>query len=503
MESENNEYNISDFPEEIIKGNDPIATNLLKQIYSALKDKRPESLSMIELAWVQGIESAYKDKDKIDELQVRTLLEQAVKMLSDTSNWGIDDEDLYAALEKIIFLKSREENFQKFFSTMEDAISSILQLDFSKKVPLSSFTKDSRNVFNYAALSLNMIIEKMETSVISNKAVNSVFAKIPGIAVLVTGTDYKIRFINELSERLIEQSIDEMVGKPVNELIEDYGEIRKIFEIENEVKNKLVNLKIPGNNTAKIPLFLTIPTPRKDSSEIGEVVHILRTTTIDSETEKVFNLTQEAHDKIAPINSALGITSILKRRFDDPESEELLGMLERSLNNLKSNAQKTLLAVGVNQPDTIELVDVYNLVSSIKESISYMAGYKDVYISTRITCQKPFYTFQKHLGSIIQNLLTNAIKYRDVTKPNRDILITIVDAASGINISVKDNGIGINDENISLIFNRGYKVDKHSEGNGSGLFVLQESVDKLKGSLDVESTIGDGTHFKIYLPSLA
>lgn len=503
MEPNNENSNLFEFPEEIIKGKDPIATNLLKQIYSALKDKKPENLSLIEHAWVQGIENAYKDKQKISDVEVKALLQQAVEILSDTSSWGVNDDDLYVAFEKIIFLKSREENFQSFFTTMEDAVSSILQLDFTKKVPLSNFTKDSRNVFNYAALSLNMIIEKMETSVVSNKSINSVFTQIPGIAVFITNRKNNIRFINELSEKLIEKEVDEVINTPISNLLDDYDDVLTALHKDGEVKNKLVYLRIPDNNTAKVPLLLTIPSIKKDVSEIQEIVHILRTTAIDNEEEKIFNLTQEAQDKIAPINSALGITGILKRRFDDEESLTLLGMLERSLDTLKSNAQKTLLAIGVNQPETIELINIEEQVSRIKESLSFMAGYRDVYISMRISCKKPFYTYAKHLNSIIQNLLTNAIKYRDDEKPNRDILITVVDATNGINISVKDNGIGISPEHIRNIFDRGFKVNIHTEGIGSGLYVLQEAVNRLKGSINIDSAIGEGSHFKIYLPSLA
>ena len=305
-------------PEDIIFGQDP-STEILKQIYAALKDRSVEKLDISERAWVYGIEKAYKEQTKL-------LMEQVYEILSQKEEiWDPRDEELYSLLERIIFLKARESTFRDFFDNMENVIEAASQLDFSKRVPLSEISKDKRNLFNYAVMCLNILVEKMETSVVSMKAVNSMLSSIPGTMMIATNKDGVIRFVNDLGEKTLGLKKNEYLGKSIYLLIDDHEQISKEYATAGELKNRQVSLIVPGKEKKVVRVYLTIPKPYKDHTEIEEIVYSI---TIDNKLqdiqEKEFNFTQELHDKVAPLNTIIGAANVLKGRIIDKDGKKLV-----------------------------------------------------------------------------------------------------------------------------------------------------------------------------------
>lgn len=98
---------------------------------------------------------------------------------------------------------------------------------------------------------------------------------------------------------------------------------------------------------------------------------------------------------------------------------------------------------------------------------------------------------------VIVKVLNNAIKY---TPSRGKIKIVIREYNEKIKLQIIDNGIGISEEEIKHIFDRFYKVDKRSEGDGLGLSVVKEMVKLCGGRITVKSKIGEGTSFTISFP---
>ncbi len=254
-------------PESIIFGSDPLATERLKQIYAALKDRSSERLDLSEKIWVEDIERSYK-------AQMKTLMEQVYEILYQKEEaWDSNDEELYSLLERVIFLKARESTFREFFDMMEDVIKSASQLDFSKRAPLSEISKDKRNLFNYAVMCLNIIVEKMESSVVSMKAVNTMLSSLPETFMIVTDNKGVIRFVSELGEKVLDLKRNEFIGKSIYLLMEDYTQITDELSKTGTIKNRQTNLLTAGQEKRIVPVFLSVPKPYKDRTEIEEIVY--------------------------------------------------------------------------------------------------------------------------------------------------------------------------------------------------------------------------------------
>ncbi|HEX8545812.1 MAG TPA: HAMP domain-containing sensor histidine kinase, partial [Cytophagaceae bacterium] len=113
-----------------------------------------------------------------------------------------------------------------------------------------------------------------------------------------------------------------------------------------------------------------------------------------------------------------------------------------------------------------------------------------------------FYSDAVRLRIILNNIISNAIKYHRVDQPTPTITIDINIESELSYIIVQDNGMGIGEKDLAKVFDMFYRASNESEGSGLGLYLVKSTVEKLNGSINVESTIGKGTTFKIVLPNM-
>ena len=106
-----------------------------------------------------------------------------------------------------------------------------------------------------------------------------------------------------------------------------------------------------------------------------------------------------------------------------------------------------------------------------------------------------------HIGNLISNLIDNAIKY---SKDTPEISISTRNKDKGIVISITDNGIGISKEDQKMVFERFFRVHTGNvhdvKGFGLGLSYVKRIADAHGGHVSVDSSLGKGTKFEVYLP---
>jgi heavy metal sensor kinase len=150
-----------------------------------------------------------------------------------------------------------------------------------------------------------------------------------------------------------------------------------------------------------------------------------------------------------------------------------------------------------------ESVDLKLLVEGVCEHAEIIGSEKNIKIGIAYLEKVHVYGDPIRLRQMIWNVIINGIKY---THPGGEVKISVEGKADTALITVQDNGIGISKEDLPLVFNRFYRVDKarsrQEGGTGLGLSICKFIADAHKGTIHIESKLGEGTKFKISLPRL-
>jgi len=150
-----------------------------------------------------------------------------------------------------------------------------LQLDFSHKVALSDSLQDKRNIFNYIVFFFNSIIEKIEISMVSVKAINAYFTLQPNVTLIVTNASGKVRFVNASGHSLLKLNPEESsIGMDVKGFISNYSKLIAKYKKEKKVVDFKTSVTVGGNKP--VAATVTIPEMNEDRSEIDEIVFVIK-----------------------------------------------------------------------------------------------------------------------------------------------------------------------------------------------------------------------------------
>lgn len=147
-------------------------------------------------------------------------------------------------------------------------------------------------------------------------------------------------------------------------------------------------------------------------------------------------------------------------------------------------------------------VDLHNVAQKVVDNFTLQVTNRNGIIKVNFEASNyQVVADEVHITNIFANLVENALKYSG-SKP--EILVSTADHSQGILVSVSDNGIGISKENQKRIFEQFYRVptgNVHNvKGFGLGLSYVKKMVEIHRGSISVESELGVGTKFTIFLP---
>jgi signal transduction histidine kinase len=210
-----------------------------------------------------------------------------------------------------------------------------------------------------------------------------------------------------------------------------------------------------------------------------------------------------SHDLRAPLLSTLGLINISRQEKNEQEKARYLELMHKSIRkldnfiidiiNLSKNARLELQS---------EAVDFEKLISSVLEEHSFAESSLKISFIVQVNQKNCFYTDVKRLTIVLNNLISNAVRYSNPYQDQCYVKIVVSTDKECARIEVADNGIGIAQEHIAKVFNMFYRASEHKSGSGLGLYIVKETLHKLKGTVHIDSTLEMGTTFIITIPSM-
>ena len=284
-----------------------------------------------------------------------------------------------------------------------------------------------------------------------------------------------------------------------------FREINNIYRVMDKIKKK--DLKKLGKKSKRASLF-----PLR---KINNSIHAYA----DAKNKEIEALQQNdtfrrefianiSHELKNPIFAAQGyVHTLMDGAVDDKQvRDKFLKRAARSLNTLDTLVQD-LLTLNKMESGVVKFhfedFDLTELVQEQIEQLEQKAEKKKVTIKFSYDKTKTYIVFadKEKISTAFRNLLANAIKYNS---GRGKVVINLKKSPKLLRIQVKDNGLGIPQEDLSRIFERFYRVEKSRSrekgGTGLGLAIVKHILEGHKSKISVVSTVGKGSVFSFTLP---
>ena len=208
-----------------------------------------------------------------------------------------------------------------------------------------------------------------------------------------------------------------------------------------------------------------------------------------------------SHDLRAPLMSVKGLVNLAEKETTDKRLHEYFGMIQNRTQKLDDFIQDIINYSRNARTELVwESVDFSKLVNACVDNLKFMPQAQRVAIRQEVDDHVSFVLDRGRMQVILNNLISNAFKYHDLKKSDPWVLINAHSDSQRVLVQVKDNGSGIPSDRQPKIFDMFYRATEESQGSGLGLYIAKEAVEKMSGTISVESTHGQGTTFTVSIP---
>ncbi|MCJ8163430.1 PAS domain S-box protein [Pontibacter sp. E15-1] len=351
-------------------------------------------------------------------------------------------------------------------------------------------------------------LEKL--SLIASKAVS---------CVVITDAAGRMEWVNGEFTRVTGYSMLEALGKKPGELLQGpetdqnaIQEMKKIFYHHEPISLEILNYR---KNGEKFWFHMDISPIFNDEGQVSQYFAIQYDVSERKEAEKKMLLLSEdlmrhnrelqqfnyivSHNLRAPVANIVGLVSLLEH-MDEKNANfvKVLTKLRQTSHGLDMvirDLDEILSLRDSNNSGLSEVVCLNNICGEVVHSLQDRIEATGAEIYENIPADVCIHGNRAYVYSIFHNLLSNSIKYRDL---ERQLRISISYKTEGDQhvIIFRDNGMGMDLQRFgNSLFKLYGKFDKKTEGRGIGLYMVKAQIETLGGSINVESTPGEGTTF--------
>ena len=284
-------------------------------------------------------------------------------------------------------------------------------------------------------------------------------------------------------------------------------------EFHNKKKNgelywELASISPIINETGEVTNFLAVKEDITHIKKMTEELISARNKAEEMNKVKAYFYAQMSHELRTPFVGIFGFAELLKEKLNDSEEKEMAEAIFKSSKRLMDTLNKVLDITKL-EFDKLEPkfsnVDISKLLTSLKDMYQVTSQKQNTFINTKLNVKSFLLkTDERLLTEILNNLISNAVKYtiNGLIEITTEVISKIEERF--LIIKVSDNGIGIPEDKLEVIWDDFRQVsegfNRTFEGTGLGLSITKKYVGLIGGKISVESKLDKGTTFTIELP---
>ncbi len=276
---------------------------------------------------------------------------------------------------------------------------------------------------------------------------------------------------------------DDLLGFVGFDFVRDPYELsEKEITLLTLFSNMLVNIQDRKNKDLKLNSFLSIT--QNQNEKLKHFAHIL------------------SHNIRSHSSNISMILALISDEYPELHEFQLIRLLNTASDKLSETIRhlNKVILINTSSPEKLTSLNLHDIIEHTIRTLSYMAKNEGVTIENNVPSDTIVKGVESYLDSILMNLITNGIKY---CSDERESYVTlyIEEVNNHLVICVEDNGLGINlEKNRDKIFGMYKTFHEHPDSRGIGLFITKNQIEAMGGKIEVESEVGKGSIFKIYLP---
>ena len=501
---------------------DKVVKNVPKDYRVTVVDKAGKVLSDSETADVSNMENHIDRKEIVAALHGKPV---AVTRRSDTTNKGmvysavkvdlsaddyvfvrvstpVDSVNLYATstilpnfyvliaaiiaavILSVVLTKS-------LVKPMAEIKNSLIALNNGTFTPSTPSEKDPE--INKMLSEINDIGEKLSDTITTvsedNKKLDYILNNVSDGIVVITA-DGNIEVMND-NAKLVFDVKNDAISSNYTVLSANEKFISAVSDAVNERINKVFEF-----TTAAHDVYLT----SIRCLDGGMTIIVLSDITAVKQGEEIRSefFANASHELKTPLTAIKGFNDVIGIKSKDGDIRTLSAKIDKEVNRVVSLIDDMLNLSKLENTKTpiVEKVDLVAVAYDAEESISALARAKNVNIE--ISGEGTVEMEKDHAYELVKNLMENAVRYNE---DGGHVFVSVDEKSDKVTLKVKDDGIGIDEENQSRIFERFYRVNKsrsrETGGTGLGLSIVKHVAELYDAKLTLSSTLGAGTEITI------
>lgn len=211
-----------------------------------------------------------------------------------------------------------------------------------------------------------------------------------------------------------------------------------------------------------------------------------------------------SHDLKAPISNIEGLLLALlmelPRESRGGEVQTIIDMMQISVERFKRTIEHLTEVTKLQKENAqpVALIDLVTLVEEVRLDLAPLIKDADGHLQIDVANCPAVSFSEKNLRSVVYNLLSNAFKYRSPERPAQ-VSLVCRPTDNYVVLEVKDNGLGLDISGGPKLFSMFQRFHAHVEGSGIGLYMVKKIVENAGGRIEVQSQVGVGSTFVVYL----